>query len=121
MVLRGVCYGIVVTLSLSCIHLFTSRAPKPPRSPATGGWQSRWLLAYVVLLLLLSSAAMVIEGIEIEKAYIFHSDHPGGPAGFVLGDNSTLIAGDAICFVLLQWAADGLLVLLLTLAVLPTL
>jgi len=46
---------------------------------------------------------------EIEVAYVGHLDYPGGPVLFILQDTSFFIAGGAVCFVLLQWAVDGLL------------
>ncbi|KAF7783431.1 hypothetical protein Agabi119p4_1455 [Agaricus bisporus var. burnettii] len=105
MVLRGVFYGIVFTLCCSCIHLLVSRQAKSSTPP-----RKRWLLAYVSFLLLLSTIVMVLGGIQNEEAYIFHSDYPGGPATFTLGDSSAIPIAQSICFILLQWATDGLLI-----------
>lgn len=105
MVLRGVFYGIAFALCCSCIHLLMSKQSGSSASPPKKG-----LLAYVLFLLLLSTIFMVLGGIENEKAYIFHPDYPGGPASFALADSSPIPVTVTICFVLLQWAADGLLV-----------
>lgn len=69
-----------------------------------------WLLIYVILLLIISSIAFGLWMKEVEVAYIYHSGDPGGPGIFMLQDASVFVDGEIICFVLLQWAADGLLV-----------
>jgi hypothetical protein len=105
MVLRGVFYGIAFALCCSCIHLLTSKQSRLSAPP-----QKRGLLAYVFFLLLFSTIFMALGGIENERAYIFHSDYPGGPASFALADSSAIPVTETVCFILLQWAADGLLV-----------
>lgn len=107
MILTGVCYGIVVVLSFSCIQLLLSKPWGPPGSLQR---QKAILFSYVAVLFILATISMGFSSKEIEIAYVHHQDFPGGPAFFILHDTSLFIAGGAICFVLLQWMVDGLLV-----------
>ncbi len=108
-ILTAMCYGIVVALCFSCFQLLLSRPPKLSAGGVLHKQRSR-LLFYVLFLFLLATVSIGLSSKESEVAYVHYQDFPGGPAFFILQDTSVFIAGGAICFVLLQWAVDGLLV-----------
>ncbi|KXN80820.1 hypothetical protein AN958_07256 [Leucoagaricus sp. SymC.cos] len=107
LVLTGVLYGIVVMHCCSCMSLLASNCSKLLGASTDG--QRRWLRLYVGFLFVISTTGMALHWKGSEIAFIHHSGDYGGPALYTANDTSAVAVAVAVCFIVLQWAADGLL------------
>ncbi|TFK44075.1 hypothetical protein BDQ12DRAFT_708108 [Crucibulum laeve] len=97
-ILAGIAYGLVLALFLLCFHLITGRA----RSSKTYSRQDITILVYVSFTFVCATLGIASNALQIQW-YIRSGSCPGSALGS-LGK-----VGD-VCFVLLGWGADGLLI-----------
>jgi hypothetical protein len=105
-IVAGGSYGIVVCLSLSCIHALLFR----PRS-VSDYWRSMALSGYVVIVFIISTLFVVANSIMTQLAFIDNRNYPGGPS--VWEDVMSSIPIDVVSnvtLVLANWFSDGMVV-----------
>ncbi|TFK34579.1 hypothetical protein BDQ12DRAFT_669329 [Crucibulum laeve] len=97
-ILAGIAYGLVLALFLLCFHLITGRT----RSPKTCSRQDIAILIYVSFMFFCATLGIASNALQIQE-YIRSGLCPQSAL------SSLGKVGD-VCFVLLGWGADGLLI-----------
>ncbi|KAF7329172.1 hypothetical protein MKEN_00177800 [Mycena kentingensis (nom. inval.)] len=97
--LSGIAYGILFTLAIQTIHQLL----RLPRTEAP-----KWMIAQVIAFLALGTCGFGINARITQRTFIDDRGFPGGPnAASVALFRSPLSVGGFVCFTVMSWLADA--------------